>query len=126
MPVPFVYNGVTLANNLAAGNYDAASDNAWNIAGEAITTALTFGLYKAPPEVQTTTSSSFLDDVLPNSFNVPGSQNAGNHPPMGTVYVNPPPNATPIQIQQVQAYLEPVPVAESQCWRGSGHAGMEI
>ena len=49
-----------------------------------------------------------IESSLPSEFNVAGAQNAGNAgtpPPMGTVYVNPPPNATLAQIQQIQAYV---------------------
>ncbi len=47
-----------------------------------------------------------LDSALPSEFNVAGSQGAGTLPQMGTVTVNPPPNATAAQIQQVQAYVD--------------------
>ena len=58
--------------------------------------------------IQSFNSGAFLDEALPSEFNVAGSQNAGNAgtpPPMGTVYVNPPPNATAAQLQQIQAYV---------------------
>jgi hypothetical protein len=86
-------------------------DAAFNFGSGTAATVGTAALLEGAGALSVNAVSSYLapslDDSLPSTFNVAGSQNAGNAgtpPPMGTVYVSPPPDATPAQIQQVQAY----------------------
>lgn len=74
IPLPLVFNGVSLYNNITSGNYDAAGQNAQGIAGESILMALTFGMMKGPVETPAptptlpTTSGNALSPSAAISF----------------------------------------------------------
>jgi RHS repeat-associated protein len=49
VPVPFVFNAVQMADNLAAGNFDAAGQNSGRIATEALATLLMARMFPGGP-----------------------------------------------------------------------------
>jgi RHS repeat-associated protein len=96
IPLPFVFNGVSLANNLYAGNYGPAVGNTVGLLGDALTTVLSLGLAGGATE------STVAEDPV----------------------VQPTPTTVPVQDDQtVPSGMMPQPVQQQQAQAGPAPTG---
>ena len=65
VPVPFVFNGVSLINNISAGNWNPVADNCGSISAEAAGVALTFGMARFMGDVPASEATPVIVPTSP-------------------------------------------------------------